>query len=140
MDEKPTTVWAIILIVLAVGLYYLLYEGLWAVIQFNSAGAGDLGIAVGIIPIVLGVLTLLVAFMVYGRNGKTFLTILLVLAILGNLIMILMLFAAKGIAEDLIGETISIATFVVIYGAQLVLAIVVFMLLQRQEVRTYFKS
>ena len=84
MDEKPAKIWVIFIIVLAVGLYYVLYQGLYNMLTID--GGGGIGISVAIVPIIFGVLTLLVAFMVYGGNGKTFLTILSVLAILGNLI------------------------------------------------------
>ena len=144
MDEKPAKVWAIFIIVLAVGLYYVLYEGLYNMIALG--GSGGLGISIAIGPMVLGVLTLLVAFMVYGGNGKTFLTILLVLAILGNLISLMVLAAMQSFIEDFLGLDIeevlgsSLTVGYITTALLLVLAIVTFILLQGREVKAYFKA
>ena len=140
MDQKPTTVWIIIGIVAAVGLYYMIYEGLFTII-----GGGSFGLLAAIPSIILGLLTLIVAFLVYSGSGKTFLTILLVLAIIGNLIEVMLLaFIDSFIAEieALIGEPIGSlgAAYFIQPIIFLVLAIVVFVLLYRPDVKAYFKA
>ena len=135
MDQKPTKIWAIFIIVLAVGLYYILYQGLYQMIAW-----GELGIFMIIGPMILGVLTLLIAFMVFNGNGKTILTILMVLAILGNLVVLMALFGFQSLIKEYLGESLNLTFEYVITAVQLILAIVVFMLLQDKEVKQYFKE
>ena len=136
MDQKPTTVWLIILIVAGVGLYYILYRGLYIAL------AGGFSIIFAMFPIALGVLTLLIAFLIFsGSNGgKTFLTIILVFSILGNLMSIMLIAFLQDYLLDMGIDPSELGTSYIEPLIFLVLALVTFVLLYRPEVKAYFKN
>jgi hypothetical protein len=130
MDQKPTVIWIILAIVIGVGLYQLIYQGLYSIVSIDLDGF-EMFIGVG--PIILGIITLLVAFMVFNKSGRVFLTVILVLAIIINLLTIVSL----KFLEDLLGVSLGGYIGPVI---ELVLALVVFILLYQPAARQYFKS
>ena len=131
--EKPTLLWVLVLIVAVVGAYYLIegimvltetikVPGIAEILDEFGEDIADLVIQiVAGVSIMLGVLTLIIAFLLYsGSNGgRILLIVILVLAILGNA------FGA------FVGDLVSIVWLAV--------AVVCFMLVYRPEVRAYFK-
>ena len=132
-NGKPTMLWVVVLIVAGVGLYYTISGLLSMLTDFSFFGADLTDLVgsdiadmvdtlVGGIYLVLGVLTLLIAFLVYSgsKGGRTFLVIILVISILGNVFSLI------------VGDITGILW--------LVLALVTFILLYRPEVKEYFKA
>jgi len=130
--EKPQLLWALVLIVVAVGVYYLIQGILIITETIEIPGIAeiraDLGddvadlaiqLAGGMI-LVLAAITLIIAFLLYsGSNGgRVLLIIILVLAILGNVFG-----AFLGNLENIIWLAVAVACFVLVY---------------RPEVRAYF--
>ena len=148
MEEKPITIWLTILITAGVGVFILIWYGLMTIIDAASVGLGGVGMMAALVPIILGVLTLLAAFMIYSRSGKVFLTILLVLAIIVNIFVIVMLAALDSLIADfeelfeelgITAGSLGIGVYIE-YIVQLVLAFVVFVLLYHPQSRDYFSG
>jgi len=131
--EKPTLLWVIILIVAGVGLFYLVSGllGLFTDFSLYSADAFD-GVSKDIVDLVegiaaitymiLGLITLLIAFLVFSgsKGGRTFLVIILFISIIGNFF----------------GLIIMDITSII----WLVLALIVFVLLYQPPVKEYFRQ
>ena len=126
--DRPTLLWIAIIIVAAVGIWYLVQGALVLGTDF-SAGLDELtgefaelaGNIVAVILLFLGIFTLILAFLLFsGSNGgKTVLVIILVVSIL---------FSAMSVV---FGAYTSIL--------ELVLAIVVLLVLYQPPVKAYFK-
>jgi len=146
-SEKPTVIWLVIGITAAVGVFILIYYGLWTILDASSVGYAGFGILAAILPIILGVLTLLAAYMVYNGSGRSFLTVLLILAIIINFIMIALVAAWDNFVDmvsEASGEDLSDAKMgmvqMVEFIVQLVLAIAVFIMLHTREAKAYFRD
>ena len=147
MAEKPTVIWLVIGITAAVGVFILIWYGLFTILDYDAAGFAGFGILAAMIPIILGILTILAAFMVYNGSGRTFLTILLIVAIIFNFIMIAFIaawdnfvdWASETSGEDFSDIKLGVAQMVE-FIVQLILAIAVFVMLYMRESKEYFKN
>jgi len=129
--NRPTALWIVILIVAAVGIWYLVQGVMVLGTDFSVIVAEELEeftddiidlvkSIVGGVYIVLGVLTLIIAFLIYSgsKGGRTILMIILVISILFNVYAIV-LGGYTGIIE-------------------LVLAVVCVVMLYQPAVKAYF--
>ena len=129
--DRPTALWVVILIVAAVGVWYLVQGVMVLGNDFSIAVEEELQefaddivdlvrtIVAGVV-IVLGALTLIIAFLLYSgsKGGKTFLVVILIISILFNIFGLI-----NGNVPGLI---------------ELVLAVVCLFLLYRPDIKAYF--